>query len=392
MISILYISNTAKMSGAEFSLLSLLKGINRKQFRPVLLLPEEGLFAERARELGIELHIIPSMIRFGEAYFLSSLPRVLKTIKQIVKIIQRQQIQIVHANSPRAAYIGGLAGRLAGVITLTHVRDIDQSPFSSLTKSRILGFLSDKIITVSKATADAILKVNPSLRSKTEVVYNGIDIGEIELKPKKEIRSRLGIPPAVKLIGSVGIIHPAKGQDILIRAAARIKAVFPFIKVLLIGEVFHPDDAGYKIKLEKLAAELGIIENIVFTGFRNDVFDLIQVLDIFVHPAIFQDPLPRTLLEAAAFGKTIVATKTGGIPEIIDNNISGILVAPGDVDTLAEVVISLLQNPYEAERLGLAARKKIERSFSIQQHIAAVTAIYQSLGMAKKTSRKNYMI
>ena len=149
------------MSGAEFSLLSLLKGIDRKQFRPVLLLPEEGMFADRARELGIEFHIIPSMIRFGEAYCLSNLLRVLKTIRQIVKIIQRQQIQIVHANSPRAAYIGGLAGRLAGVSTLTHVRDIEQSPFSFLTKSRILGFLSDKIIAVSKATADAILKVNP---------------------------------------------------------------------------------------------------------------------------------------------------------------------------------------------------------------------------------------
>jgi glycosyltransferase involved in cell wall biosynthesis len=389
MISILYINPTAKMSGAEFSLLSLLKGIDRERFRPVLLLPEEGLFADRARELGIECHILPTMIRFGEGYSLSRLLRVLKSIRQIVKIIRRQQIQIVHANSPRAAYSGGLAARLAGVISLTHVRDIDQSPFSQLTKSRILGFLSDKIITVSKATADAILRVNLSLRIKTEVVYNGIHIGGIGLQTKKEIRSRLGITPEVKLIGSVGIIHPAKGQDILIRAAARIKSVFPQIKVLIIGEVFHPADAAYKKELEKLAAELGITENIVFTGFRNDVFDLIQALDIFVHPAVFQDPLPRTLLEAAAFAKTIVASKIGGIPEIIDNNISGVLIEPGEVDGLADAVISLLQNPREAERLGLAAQKKIKCNFSVQQHIAAVTAIYQSLARVNKKSLEN---
>ena len=131
MISILYINSTAKMSGAEFSLLSLMKGIDRERFRPVLLLPEEGIFADRARQAGIGCHVVPSMIRFGEGFRLSSLPRVVKSIWQIVKIIRRQHIQIVHANSPRAAYIGGLAGRLAGVITLTHVRDIEQSPFSS---------------------------------------------------------------------------------------------------------------------------------------------------------------------------------------------------------------------------------------------------------------------
>jgi len=374
------------MSGAEFSLLSLLKGIDRERFRPVLLLPEEGIFADRARRLGIGCHVVASMIRFGEGYRLSRLPRVVKSIWQIVKIIRRQHIQIVHANSPRAAYIGGLAGRLAGVITLTHVRDIEQSPFSSLAKSRLLGFLSDKIIAVSKATAEAILGVNPALGRKTEVIYNGIDMTEIESPPKKETRSRLGISPAAKLIGSVGIIHPAKGQDILLRAVARIKSVFPDVRVLLIGEVFHPDDAGYKTKLEKLAAELGISENVVFCGFRHDVFDLLRAVDIFVHPAVYPDPLPRTLLEAAACGKTIVATKIGGIPEMIDHNISGILIEPGAVNTLADVVISLLRNPREAERLGAAARKKIERSFSIQRHVAAVSAIYQSLWEAKKKS------
>ena len=385
MISILYVSNTAKMSGAEFSLLSLMKGLDREQLRALLLLPEEGLFADRAREMGIELLIVPSMIRFGEVHGLATLPRAIKTIWRIVKIIRRQRVRVVHANSPRAAYIGGLAGRLAGAFTLTHVRDIDQSPFLSLTKSRMLGFLTDKIIAVSQATADAIFVVNPALRGKTEVVYNGIDLKGITVPPRQEIRGRLGISSSVKLIGAVGVIHPAKGQDILIRAAARISAVFPSLKVLLIGQVFHRNDESYGMKLKELVSELGIKDNVIFTGFRDDIFALIQALDVFVHPAIFRDPLPRTLLEAAACGRPIVATKTGGIPEIIDDGISGILVEPGDAAALAVAVISLLQHPHEALCLGVAARKKIEQDFPIHKHVSAITKIYRSFASADET-------
>ncbi len=385
MISILYVSNTAKMSGAEFSLLSLMKGLDREQFRALLLLPEEGLFADRAREMGIELQIVPSMIRFGEMHGLAALPRAIKSIWRIVKIIRRRRIQVVHANSPRAAYIGGLAGRLAGVFTVTHVRDIDQSPFLSPAKSRLLGLLSDKVIAVSQSTADAVLGVNPALRGKTEVVYNGIDLQEIAEHPPQETRDGLGISSSVKLIGAVGVIHPAKGQDVLIRAAARIRAVFPSFNVLLIGQVFHRNDESYETKLKALASELGIKDNIIFTGFRADVFALIQALDVFVHPAVFRDPLPRTLLEAAACGRPIVATRTGGIPEIIDDGISGILIEPGDAAALAAAVISLLQHPHEARCLGEAARKKIEQAFPIRKHVSAMTAIYRSLASADET-------
>lgn len=377
MISILYVSNTEKMSGAEFSLLSLMRGLDRKQFQPLLLLPGEGLFAECARKAGIELQIVPFMVRFGEAFRPRVLPRVAACVWQVRRIIRRRRIRIVHANSPRAAYIGALAGRLAGAFTLTHVRDIEQSPFGSRAKSRLLGFLSDRIVAVSQATADAILAVNPALRGKVKVVYNGIEREAITVRPAAETRGRLGISTAVKLIGSAGILHAAKGQDILIRAAVRLRAEYPELKVLLIGQVFHANDAEYEKKLEKLVVELGIKGSIVFTGFRNDVCDLIQAMDVFVHPAVFQDPLPRILLEAAACGRPIVATKTGGIPEIIQDGISGLLVEPGNADALADAVLALLRHPDKAMRLGQEAMKRIEQTFSLRRHISAITAIYR---------------
>ena len=388
MIPILYIDNTARMSGAEFSLLSLMKGLDRRRFQPLLLLPEEGPFAERARKLGIEIHFVPALIRFGEGYGLRALPRVARSAWRIVTLIRRRRIAIVHANSPRAAYIGNLAGRLAGAFTLTHVRDIERSPFCSPAKSRWLGFLSDRIIAVSKAAAAAVLDVRPALGAKVEVIVNGVDPQEVRARPREEVRGRLGIPAAAPLIGCVGILNPVKGQDVLIRAAARVRAEFPDLKVLLIGETFHAADAAYREGLVQLASELGMGGCIVFTGFRDDVFDLVGALDVFVHPAVYRDPLPRTLLEAAALAKAIVASDTGGVPEIIDDRVSGILVKPGDDAALAAAVISLLRDPQTARRLGAAAREKAAAAFSIQGHVSAVMAAYDRLAGAKGAARE----
>lgn len=388
MIPVLYIDNTARMSGAEFSLLSLMQGLDRRRFQPLLLLPEEGPFAERARRLGIEIHFLPAMIRFGEGYGLRALPRVAGSLWRIVTLIRRRRVAIVHANSPRAAYIGNLAGRLAGALTLTHVRDIESSPFRSPAKARWLGLLSDRIIAVSRAAAAAILDVRPALGAKVEVIVNGVDPRQVRARPREEVRGRLGIPAAAPLIGCVGILHPAKGQDVLIRAAARVRAEFPDLRVLLIGETFHAADAAYRQGLVRLADELGMGASIVFTGFRDDVFDLVGALDVFVHPAVYRDPLPRTLLEAATLARPIVASDTGGVPEIIDDRVSGILVRPGDEAALAAAVIALLREPQEAGRLGAAARKRAAAAFSIQAHVSAVMAAYDRLAGAKGATRE----
>jgi glycosyltransferase involved in cell wall biosynthesis len=376
--NILYINLTANMSGAEFSLLSLMAGLDRKKFRPILLLPEPGPFLDKARTHGIETLILPSLIKFGEYFRFWKIQKIFRSVLWLKKIISEKKIHLVHCNSPRASYVGGLAALFCGVPCLTHVRDIQQSPFVSPLKSRLLGYLSQQIVAVSKATADAILQVNPSLCSKTTVVYNGIDLVAFIADPRKTIRDELGISSTARLIGAIGIIHPNKGQDILIKATAILKYSFPELTLLLIGAASCQEDP-YKITLEKLAEELGIKGNVIFTGFRQDVLGVLQELDVVVHPAIFPDPLPRILLEAAAQGKAIVATRVGGVCEIIEDNVSGILVESGNAEALAGAVMALLMNPEETGRLSRAARKKIESHFSIKMHLAKITAIYELL-------------
>lgn len=378
-IPIAYINLSSKMSGAEFSLLRLMRGLDQRKFHPVLLLPEPGPFQDQAEKLGIETVILAQLIKFGEHFHWYKIPKACLAVCRLRRIIRAKKILLVHGNSPRAAYIGGLAARLSGVPSLTHVRDIQQSPFASPLKSRLLGFISNRIIAVSKATADAILKVNPGLSDKTEVIYNGFDIAMFASVPRRDIRAEWAIPPMAKIIGCVGMIHPNKGQDILVRAVARLKASIPSIKLLLIGEVFHQNAQAYKNRLEKLAAELGIKQDVVFTGFREDVLTLVCGLDVFVHPAVFPDPLPGALIEAAALGKAIVAARVGGVAEIVEHEESALLLEAGDVDSLVAALLDLLEDPGKSQRLGRQARTRTAALFAIENYVQGVSSVYERL-------------
>ena len=376
---ILYLHPAAGLGGASNSLLSLFEALDRKRFEPVLLLPEEGDFSREAGKIGVETVILPSMIRFGEGYRLSRLPRILRSLAALVKVIRRKRIRIVHSNSPRTAYLGGTAARISGVRSVTHVRDIHLSPFASPRKARLLGRLSDAIVAVSSATRESIVTATPSLEAKSKVIYNGVDLKKLDGLPVRNVRPEFGIEEDAALVGSVGLLHPVKGPDVLIRAAARLKKSFPSLRVLLVGGALLEQDETYKHDLERLARTEHIGDIVIFTGFREDVFDLMRAMDVLVHPAVYPDPLPRTLLEAAALRRPIVATSVGGVAEIVEHGHSGLLVEPGNPEALADAVASVLNDRAKAASLGAEARRKVERVFSLEKHAENMMSLYEAI-------------
>lgn len=367
------------MSGAEFSLSCLLENMDRSRFNPILLLPEEGPFSEKGKKLRIETIILPSMIKFGEKHSLFKLPRIFFAILKTRRIIRRKKIRLVHSNSPRATLHGGPAAKLASVPSVSHVRDIYHSPFSHPRKGAILGSVSDAILTVSSATKDSILSVKPKLESKTQVVYNGVDFESLKKINFKDKRKEFGIDSSTPVIGCVGIIDPAKGQDILILASARIKMTFPTLKVLIIGSILLDYQKKFEEELKKLVFEHDLKDNVVFTGFREDIYDMLNALDVLVHPAVYPEPFPRTLLEASAIEKAIVATRVGGIPEMLENEKSAILVEPSNTASLANAVESLLIDKNKAGLLAKNAKQNTETNFSIDKHVQKITDIYDKL-------------
>jgi len=380
---ILYLNQTAKVSGAEISLLSLMTGLD-KRFRPKLALPEEGPLLSLAKEAGIEVSILPGLPQFGESNQLKKLIRIIRSAFQLKKRIKQEGIRLVHANSPRIGYAGGLAARLASVPSIIHVRDIYLSPLTSRLKSILFNFLADKIIAVSEATARSIIAGRKTLARKTLVIHNGIDLEKIDALKAREIREELKIEKEAPLIGFAGILHPVKGIEIFIRAAPIISEEFPSAKFLIIGDIMSQDEAGYLNRLKAMVRELSLEGKVFFLGFQKEAPGLIKSLDILVHPALYPEPLPRVILEAAACRRPIVAASVGGVPEIIDDGLSGFLFKPGDVESLARHCLHLLKNRDLARQLGEQARRKIEQKFTIKRHCQQIASLYEELMEKRK--------
>lgn len=362
---------------------ALMETLDRNEYCPRLALPAPGPFSELAGEKRIPVDIIPGMIQFGEKHSPEKLPRYMRALVRLHRLIKKHEINIVHSNSPRAAFLGGAAARLSGVSSVIHVRDIHQNPFTHAWKGLLLEKWADAVIAVSQATLDSVLAFRPEMKQRARVVYNGIDLKIPWSHSEKNIRQEMNIPEDDPVIGCIGLIHPAKGQDILIRAAALVRQEFPKLKILIAGGVFTNKDRGFLEKLEHLVERLKLREHVIFTGFREDISDVISAMDVVVHPARYPEPFPRVLLEAGALSKPVAAANVGGVPELIDSGISGVLFAPADRIAMAGAVDSLLKNKERSRNMGENLRNKIASRFTVEQHADSIQRIYRSLRRSK---------
>jgi L-malate glycosyltransferase len=377
--NILFLNQTSQLSGAEKSLLVLLENLNRNLFSPLLVLPDEGPFSKLAAAKGIPVSLLPGMIQFGEKHSPEKLPRYLLSLFRLHRMIRSYDIKLVHSNSPRAAFLGGAAARLSGVASVVHVRDIHQNPFTYSRRGWLLERWTDGLIAVSRATLETVLSHRPAMASRSKVVYNGVPLITESGHPSEKLRTEFKIPSGAPVVGCVGIIHPAKGQDVLIQAAALIRREFPGLKVLIVGKVFSSENEEYLRKIKNLVKKLDLEDNVIFTGFRNDIHAIINLMDAVVHPARYPEPFPRVVLEAGALGKPVGAAKVGGVPELIENGVTGVLFPPNDRIAMAAAVESVLKNTDKSFRMGRALRKKIENKFTVERHVDSIERIYEYL-------------
>lgn len=378
-INVLYVNPVSKMAGAEYSLLALIDGLDQKKWRPFLLCPEDGLLPQLCRERGIQVFYLPSIPRGGGSA-LETYRTLLPNAWKINKIIRENNIQLVHSNNPRVSYHGGLGAKLAGIPSIMHVRDIENLPFSPLYKAIFINMICDRIIPVSVATRDEILRQTKILTQKIKVVHNGVfsEINGSTSNELQELKSELGVKNNEQVLAVAGRITPSKGYDVIIRAISLLMNSFHNVRLLVIGEAWSGDEL-YLEKLEILSKQLGIANKVTFTGFRGDILRILNIVDVFVHCPVEPDPLPRVLLEASAYGKAIVAVDVGGINEIIQDNKTGLLVKPGDIEEISAAISRLIEDAELRLVLGQAAKENVNNNFSIEKHVSSIESIYNSL-------------
>jgi len=368
-INILHIYQNSKIGGIQQQILSILKEYDREVFNPVFCCLGPRLeIGEEMEKLGIDV------VALNRQRYSRFSPGI---IYDLFKLMKDKKIRILRTHKYRSNFYGRPAAWLAGVpviISSEHNIYIDKEfRYGRRIVNHLLSRITDKMIAVSDAIGNDIVKYDWIEPSKVQVIRNGVDTEKFSgVKETDLLRKELLLNRGEIVLGFTGRLVVNKGLKYLIDAAVLLKEQMVNFKILIIGKGSLFDE------LKEMAKSKDVLDKIVFAGERRDIPALLSCFDVYVLPSI-KEGLPNALLEAMAAGKPIVATTVGGIPEIIEHGINGLLVPPGDAGSLAKAIKKLIDDSRQAGKLGLAARQSVLNNHSIKATARTWQTLYLSL-------------
>lgn len=364
---ILQVIGGGEIGGAERHLMTLMQRLDRGLFEVELLCLCPGPFAPLARENGITAH---------EIFMKHKLD--IGTVGPIRQLLKERSIDLVHTHGMRANLVARLAAKKEGLPVVTTFHSILRYDYPTALEAAVARVLtrltngkSDRFIAVSGAIKEDLERMGVP-GSRIQVIYNGLDTGRLAVTAYPEdVRKELGIPEGARVVGVVGRLHPVKGQVYFIKAARQLAGEFADLFFLLVGD--GPDRPA----LEEKIKQSGLSGRVKMAGFYPSVSDVYQVLDVICIPSLMEG-LPLVLLEAMYRGVPVVASRVGGIKEVVKNGENGLLVAPGEPEAIAGSVRRLLLDPELARRLADAARHTVQ-GFTIESMVRQTEDVYRSL-------------
>ena len=341
------------------------------------LRPEEGSMAYVAERYGeIPLHV-PELVTdssFG--------PRDLRAVRTLARIIRRVRPHVVHTHTTKAGVVGRLAAMLMRTPAVVHTYHghVLHGYFPAW-KNRLLhsleaglGLMTDRLIAVSAGVRDDLLRYRVSSASKIEVVPLGLDLRPFACAADHAgaLRHELALSPDTFVMAIVGRIAPIKNHALLLRATQRVVAMHPDTVLLVVG------DGELRRATEHLAADLGLRRHVRFLGWRRDLPAIYADTDLLVVSSD-NEGTPVAAIEAMAARCPVVATRVGGVPDLISDRESGLVVSPGEPETLAHALIWAREHPADIGRWATLARERAIERHSITGLVAAVDRLYQRL-------------
>jgi len=283
-------------------------------------------------------------------------------LRELKPLIDEQQPQLLHANSLSMSRVLGAIAADFTVPATGHLRDIMKL------SGKAIGDLNrlDRIVAVSQAVAE--FHINQGLSpTQVEVIYNGVDLKQFQLRSRHQLRQQLGVPESAILIGTIGQICLRKGHDLIPQVAAQLACREHEIHFCIVGERYSTKQESIEFDraIDEEFAKVGLSEHLHRLGFRDEIPELLSEFDLLFHPAR-QEPLGRVLLEAAALGCPIVATEVGGTPEIVTHDQSALLFPVDDADAAVKQIERLLSKDNLRETLTSAARQRMEQHFDVR--------------------------
>jgi len=399
---ILYIQKTSG-GGSVISLYEFLRGLDMDTYEPIVLFFSPNFYHHQFKAIGAKVLTLfdkpPKMptqisqrdiaktlryisVLLAEGYrnakqiYLMAL-KDWPLSRQIAGLIKDNAIDLVHHNYALTNNLAGvMAARMACVRQICHIRKFDHLSFIDKYMTRFVS----SFIYISKAVKENYQ--NQGVPSNMgDVIYNPFDGNSFKNKYiSSQILSDFGLTEKDRIITNVGRLDWWKGHDYFLQAIAEVIKTEPNIKVLIVGSTGERMKCQkYYLRLQKLVSELNLSNFVIFTGFRPDIPHILSASDILVHSASEPEPFGRVAVEGMLAGLPVIATAAGGILEIIEDQVTGILIPPKNVNALTKAIKKLLNNQLLAKRLGNCAQKSALKRFSLNGHVKAVETIYSKI-------------
>ena len=389
-----------KGGSAENTLLTVL-GIDKKKYEVVLvkgptyesrMSKEEraSVIADlkEAQTKGVKIVNIPFLLRqINPVYDLLAL-------FSLYLLLIKERPTIVHTHTSKAGLLGRLAAKLARIPIIIHTPHGHVffgyfGPFKTkifIILERLASRITDKIVALTDREKEDNVMFRIAKEDRFAVICSGVKLEkfkELGLNEKQNFKKELGIPENSLIVGTVGRLVPVKGPEFMIKAAKYIISIYPRTFFIFTGDGYPKQD------LEKKAFELGLKENIIFLGWRDDAAKIISVYDVFVLPSL-NEGMGRVLVEAMAFGKPIVASNIGGIPDLVTHGKNGFLVPPKNPRELAKYIQILLDDEEKRETMGRAG-KEMAMNFSEEIMVKRIIKLYKKL-LTKKNIHSSFKL
>lgn len=347
----------------------LARELKRLGHRIEIIAPDQGKVANNALKDGIPVHVVNASQREKARSTLRRRLIDIKWIWWIRSLIKRRKYDIVHLNLGRARILGRIAALGTSSKIVSTIRGQDPIGLKGYLLERATNWIDDVTVAVSRDTLSYFVSKGFSVR-KSCVIYNGLDLEEIDAVPQKRdlLHKELSLRTNSPIIGMIAHFYPSrkgmdiKGHKVFIRAAEKVLENFKNAHFVIVGT----DKLGgnYKSQVQEYVQRLGLDNRVHFLGLRDDIPNILDSLRCLVLPSTVREGFGMVLIEAMARGIPVIGSNIGGIPEVIKDGETGLLVPPGDPDALAEAISFILSNPGKAKKMGIAGRRRVEENFT----------------------------
>jgi len=365
-IRVLQLIDGLKIGGAEVLLRDLVHGLRDADFQVSVGFSSSGPIQESIRDMGISPTRLPRLTRVDPILFSS-----------MCQLIRRERPQIVHTHLFKSDFHGRLAARLCKVpVIVSTAHNVD-----AWARRMPLGYIygltarfADRIIAVSDEVRDFQIRYTNTPPGKIVTIHNGVDVSvfENQIESGKAVRIELGLSESAPVIGIVGRLERQKDHKTFLEAAVRIKRSLPEARFMIVG------DGSLREELISRARALDLLPAAHFCGIRKDIPAVLAALDVLVFSSRWEG-LPVTLLEGMAAGLPVVSTAVGGVPGVVIENETALLVSPGNPEALAKACLAVLHNKDLAGKLGAAGRQRVFEKYNMQSMISCTIELYRNL-------------